>query len=241
MIKTKFGSIISHKYNSQYICYDSSIQPILKDRIISSYKSDEFRLSNNSNFLDLNNGFIKKHFWRKGGVTLLKDNYFFFGLSASRPIRELKNYIDFLYIIKNQTNKQVNDILDPCIPIAAFVEKKGLLYKGDIVLSKMHGLTIDKYLNTYNKYHHLFADNLALCFKVLFQNGIYNFDMNLSNIIYNTNTNKIAFIDFDKLVINPLKKNNKIYISSVLSKFESSLEKYHLKNNFDWNNFISKL
>ncbi len=66
MIKTKFGSIVSHKFNNQYICYSSSIQPILKERILSANDSDEFRLSNNSNFLDLNNGFIKKHFWRKG-------------------------------------------------------------------------------------------------------------------------------------------------------------------------------
>ena len=59
MIKTKFGSIVSHKFNNQYICYDSSIQPILKDRILASLDSDEFRLSNTSNFLDLNNGLIK--------------------------------------------------------------------------------------------------------------------------------------------------------------------------------------
>ena len=44
MIKTKFGSIVSHKFNNQYICYDSSIQPILKDRILASLDSDEFRL-----------------------------------------------------------------------------------------------------------------------------------------------------------------------------------------------------
>ena len=75
MIKTKFGSIVSHKYNNQYICYDSSIQPILKDRILSGYKNDEFRLQNDSNFLDFNNGFIKKHFWRKGAMSIFKDNY----------------------------------------------------------------------------------------------------------------------------------------------------------------------
>jgi hypothetical protein len=74
MIKTKFGSIVSHKFNNQYICYDSSIQPILKDRILASLDSDEFRLSNTSNFLDLNNGLIKKHFCRKGAMHLFNDN-----------------------------------------------------------------------------------------------------------------------------------------------------------------------
>ena len=98
MIKTKFGSIFSHKFNNEYICYDTSIQPILKSRIIDSLKSDEFRLSNRSNILDLNNGFIKKHFWRKGAVSVFNDNYIFLGLKSSRPIRELINYIDFLYV-----------------------------------------------------------------------------------------------------------------------------------------------
>ena len=99
MIKTKFGSIFSHKFNNEYICYDTSIQPILKSRIIDSLKSDEFRLSNRSNILDLNNGFIKNIFGEKAQC-LFNDNYIFLGLKSSRPIRELINYIDFLHIVK---------------------------------------------------------------------------------------------------------------------------------------------
>ncbi len=122
MIKTKFGSIVSHKFNNQYICYSSSIQPILKERILSANDSDEFRLSNNSNFLDLNNGFIKKHFWRKGAMSFLNDKYFFYGLKQTRPVRELINYIDYSYIISSSKNDTVNRI-EACSPVFSFIKK----------------------------------------------------------------------------------------------------------------------
>ena len=240
MIKTRFGSIVSHKYNNQYICYDSSIQPILKERIISGFKNDEFRLKNNSNFLDFNNGFIKKHFWRKGAMIILKDQYLFMNLKNTRPIRELRNYVDFNHIIKNYTDNDINEIFELCIPIVAFVNKNIFTYSGDIVLSKIEGMTLDNYLisdiNDFN-----FYNDLGKCFKVLFDNGIYNLDMNIKNIIYNQSTKKISFIDFDKLIIDPSNKNNKKYSNSVVIKFKKSLEKFNLQDIFMWKKFYSKL
>ena len=240
MIKTKFGSIVSHKYNNQYICYDSSIQPILKDRILSGYKNDEFRLQNDSNFLDFNNGFIKKHFWRKGAMSIFRDNYLFMNLKNTRPIRELKNYIDFNNIINKYSGNEVHGIFELCLPIFAFINKKGITYKGDIVLSKIEGMTLDNYLKSELNDLNFYID-LGRCFKILFDNGIYNIDMNIKNIIYNNNNKKITFIDFDKLIINQLNKNNKRYSNMVLEKFKSSLVKFNLDNKFMWDEFISNL
>tara|TARA_Y100000768_G_scaffold66883_1_gene46571 strand:+ start:3377 stop:4090 length:714 start_codon:yes stop_codon:yes gene_type:complete len=237
MIKTKFGSIVSHKYNNQYICYDSSIQQILKERILSGFQNDEFRLQNNNNFLDLNNGFIKKHFWRKGGMTILKDNYFFINLGNTRPVKELRNYIDFNYIIKNNVRPEIVDIFELCIPIIAFVNRRGISYQGDIVLSKIEGMTLDNYLEKDNNDFNFYED-LKKCFEVLFSNGIYNMDMNLKNIIYNNKTKKFSFIDFDKLVIDSAKKNDREYSNSVLRKFKKSINKYNLHKKFRWDKFI---
>jgi len=240
MIKTRFGSIVSHKYNNQYICYDASIQPILKNRILSGLENDEFRLQNTSNYLDFNNGFIKKHFWRKGAMTLFNDNYLYINLKNTRPIRELKNYIDFNYIINNYAKNEIIEIFELCIPILAFINKSSITYKGDIVLSKIEGMTLDNYLlsdiNDSN-----FYDDLGKCFKTLFDNGIYNFDMNIKNIIYNNSNKKITFIDFDKLIINPSKKNNKRYTHFVLEKFKKSLGKFCLDKKFMWTKFISSI
>ena len=235
MIKTNFGSIVSHKFKNEYICYDSSIQPILKERIITSLESDEFRLSNTSNFLDLNNGLIKKHFYRKGAMYLLHDNYLYYGLGNTRPINELKNYIDFTYIVANSSNKKITNTIELCTPLFCYVKKNMFYYKGDIILSKISGDTLDKYLKNNNRCD--IEETLALCFNFLFNNGIYNFDMNLTNIIINEDSEKISFIDFDKMMINKNSKNLKKYSSLVLKKFKDSINKYDLSEKFNWDYF----
>lgn len=237
MIKTRFSSIVSRKYSDKYICYDSSIQQILEDRVLSSLDSGEFRLENRLNYLDLNNGFIKKHYWRKGGMKLLKDYYIYLGLVRTRPVRELQNYIDFAHIINKTNNDKVKNLIEICTPVCSFIEKKGILYTGDIVLSKIDGLTFDQYILN-NELTNQIYDDLRFSFEVLFQNGIYNIDMNLKNIIYNHFTNKISFIDFDKLVINTSRKNDKKYSSDVLRKFKKSLKNLNLDNRFNWKKFI---
>ncbi len=237
MIKTRFSSIVSRKYSDKYICYDSSIQQILEDRVLSSLDSGEFRLENRLNYLDLNNGFIKKHYWRKGGMKFLKDYYIYLGLVRTRPVRELQNYIDFAHIINKTGNDKVKNLIELCTPVCSFIEKKGILYTGDIVLSKIDGLTFDQYILK-NELTNQIYDNLRFSFDILFQNGIYNFDMNLKNIIYNHFTNKISFIDFDKLVIDTSRKNDKKYSSDVLRKFKKSLKNLNLDNRFNWNKFI---
>ena len=236
MIKTKFGSIISHKFNNQYICYDSSIQTILKDRILASLDSDEFRLSNTSNFLDLNNGLIKKHFCRKGAMHLLNDNYFFYGLKNTRPLKEQKNYMDFMSIVKKSKNEWIKNKLELCMPIFSYVKRGNLFYKGDIILSKISGETLDKTLMKRLKFN--IEEEIGLCFRFLFNNGIYNFDMNLTNIIYNRETDKFSFIDFDKVIITSRKTNSQSFSSRVIDKFRDSLKKYDLFVNFDWNKFV---
>ena len=238
MIKTKYSSIVSHKYNNQYICYDSSIQPILQDRILSCFTTDEFRLNNTSNFLDLNNGLIKKHFLRKGAMSIFNDNYLYLGLSSSRPIRELKNYIDFTHILNNVNDDRIMKIFEFCSPVFAYVQRRGLFYTGDIILSKVEGITLDKYIST-NNIKSKFYNDLAFCFKILFDNGIFNIDMNLRNIIFNVETEKISFIDFDKLIVNPSKKGDKKSTLQVLTKFKKSLNKFNLDDKFDWDEFTS--
>ena len=84
-----------------------------------------------------------------------------------------------------------------------------------------------------------FYNDLAFCFKILFDNGIFNVDMNLRNIIFNIETQKISFIDFDKLIINPSKKGDKKSTLEVLAKFKKSLNKFNLDDKFDWDEFTS--
>ena len=236
MIKTKYSSIVSHKFDNQYICYDSSIQPILQERILSCFSNDEFRLNNKSNFLDYNNGFIKKHFWRKGGMSILNDSYLYLGLNLSRPIKELKNYIDFSHILSNLNDTKITNTIEVCSPIFSYISRRGIFYTGDIILSKIEGITLDEYISD-NNIDSKFYSDLSFCFKTLFENGIFNIDMNLKNIMFNAKTEKISFIDFDKLIINLSKKGDEKMVSSVLRKFKKSLSKFNLDNKFDWEEF----
>ncbi len=236
MIKTKFDSIVTHKFNNQYICYDSSIQPILKNRILASLDSDEFRLSNSSNFLDLNNGLIKKHFYRKGAMYFLEDKYFYYGLKNTRPLREYINHMEFIKIVQSSKNEWIIDKLELCTPIFSYIEMNTFFYTGDIILSKINGETLDLILKKKERFY--LEEQLGLCFKFLFNNGVYNFDMNLKNIIFNYKTNKISFIDFDKVMINRTKRNSKLHSSRVISKFRDSLMKHDLLTRFVWKKFL---
>ncbi len=237
MLKTRFGNILFHKHNNQYICYDSTVQLILKEHLISEFNAGNLRLGNTTNYLDYNNGWIKKHFWRKGGVSFLGDSYMYLGLSRTRPIRELKNYIDFNHIIENLSNIRLNNIIELCRPVLAHVKTNTVYYSGDIILTKIEGNTLDKVLK--NNHNELLWDNLAFCFKVLFDNGIFNFDMNLTNILWNETSGKLSFIDFDKLIIDYGNKNHEKNARQVLGKFEKSLSKHDLRNNVDWSKFLS--
>ena len=69
-------------------------------------------------------------------------------------------------------------------------------------------------------------------------NGVYNFDMNLTNIIYNPESDKLSFIDFDKVTIDSRKINSQNYSSRVVVKFRESLKKYDLFAKFDWDKFV---
>ncbi len=240
MIKTEFGSIVSHKFNNEYICYDSRIQPILMNRILDSFRSDEFRLSNTSNILDLNNGFVKKHFWRKGAMSLFNDNYLFHDLRYTRPVRELKNYIDFSSIVRKYQGSSLASKIELCTPIFAYVKRSIISYQGDIILTKINGRTLEATLKTRN-IDYEFEKELAFCFKFMFSSGIYNIDMNLTNIMFNEDTKKFSFIDFDKIIIDQSLANNLKYTTRVLNRFKKSLDRFELTQNFKLDVFISNL
>ena len=62
--------------------------------------------------------------------------------------------------------------------------------------------------------------------------------MNLTNIIYNPESDKLSFIDFDKVTINSQKINSQNYSARVMNKFSDSLKKYDLFAKFDWDKFV---
>ena len=144
--------------------------------------------------------------------------------------------MDFMNIVKNSKNEWVTSKLELCMPIFSYVIRSNLFYKGDIILSKITGETLDKTLMKRLKIN--IEEEVGLCFRFLFDNGVYNFDMNLTNIIYNPESDKLSFIDFDKVTINSRKINSHNYSARVINKFSDSLKKYDLFAKFDWDKFV---
>ena len=138
--------------------------------------------------------------------------------------------------MSNLSNTKITNTFEVCSPIFSYINRRGVFYTGDIILSKIEGITLDKYISN-NNIDSKFYSDLSFCFKTLFENGIFNIDMNLKNIMFNTKTEKISFIDFDKLIIDFSKKGDKKMISLVLRKFKKSLSKFNLDNKFNWEEF----
>ena len=122
-------------------------------------------------------------------------------------------------IVKNSKNEWVINKLELCIPIFSYVKRSNLFYKGDIILSKISGETLDKTLLKRLKLN--IEEEIGLCFRFLFNNGIYNFDMN-NKYLYNQESDKLSFIDFDKVTINSQKINSQNYSARVINKFRDS-------------------
>jgi hypothetical protein len=57
-------------------------------------------------------------------MKFFKDYYVYLGLSYTRPVRELNNYVDFSYIINQINNDKVKNIIELCTPVCSFVERK---------------------------------------------------------------------------------------------------------------------
>ena len=51
-------------------------------------------------------------------------------------------------------------------------------------------------------------------------------------------SDKLSFIDFDKVTIDSRNINSQNYSSRVVDKFKDSLKKYDLFAKFDWDKFI---
>ena len=154
-------------------------------------------------------------------------------------MREYINHMDFIKIVQSSKNEWIINKLELCTPIFSYVVKNTFFYRGDIILSKINGETLDLILKKKERFY--LEQQLGLCFKFLFNNGFYNFDMNVKNIIFNYESNKISFIDFDKVMINTAKRNLKLYSSRVISKFRDSLIKHDLLESFDWKKFLASI
>ena len=129
---------------------------------------------------------VLRHYQRGGLVAkLLSDQYLWMGLEQTRPWREWK----LLAMMQAQG-------LPVPQPIAARVQRHGLIYRGDILIARIEdALPLSRILQkdclTQSQWQAIGA-----CIKNFHLQGIYHADLNAHNILLRDN--EVFLIDFDR-------------------------------------------
>jgi 3-deoxy-D-manno-octulosonic acid kinase len=163
--------------------------------------------------------FVLRHYLRGGLIgKVLKDQYWFSGLSRTRPWQEF-------HLLKYMRAKAL-----PCpIPVAALVAKHGMTYRGDIILSKIPGA---QDVFTLLLKASLGADvwqNIGQVIQRFHQHQVYHHDLNIHNIMLDEQS-KPWLIDFDKCEIRQGDK----WKAANLARLYRSLQKELAAKHIHW-------
>ena len=129
---------------------------------------------------------VLRHY-RRGGLmaSFLRDQYLWNGLEQTRPWREWK-----LLLLMHQQGLPVPK------PIAAQVQRHGLLYRGDILIERIaDAIPLSRYLQKESLQQSQWQA-IGECIKRFHQQGIYHADLNAHNILLRDS--EVFLIDFDK-------------------------------------------
>tara|TARA_B100001094_G_C18195036_1_gene810177 strand:- start:5287 stop:6000 length:714 start_codon:yes stop_codon:yes gene_type:complete len=129
---------------------------------------------------------VLRHYYRGGFIEkLIKDHYFYFGTQYCRSIAEFQ-----------LLHKMVQLNLPVPKPVAAHVEKKGIVYKAGLIIEQLHGY---QDLSVWLKQGSLSKEawrTIGKTIALFHLHRIDHVDLNLKNILWNGK--KAYLIDFDR-------------------------------------------
>lgn len=136
---------------------------------------------------------VLRHYWRGGLIAkLLRDQYFYWGLSHTRVYKEFR-----LLTLMHKKGLNVP------FPIAASISRHGLIYRGDLItgaipearslldILKLRRLSVEE------------VNKVATCIAKFHQQGVCHSDLNINNILF-SRYHTVYLIDFDRCEIRPL-------------------------------------
>jgi len=107
--------IITKKINNTVIFYDKDIEINIEDLFLSKV----FKTNENTNVEWINNNtWVKKHYFRKGMMRFMSDNYLY------KPLYETRSYKEFSLL-----NYLYHENFQTCRPIMGWVDYNSLSYK----------------------------------------------------------------------------------------------------------------
>ena len=223
------------KINNTIIFYErdneKDIEQLFIDGFFDSDERENVKLINNEHW-------IKKHYFRKGLMKFLGDNYLFAKLQNTRSFQE---YSILKYLVKKNFNT--------CKPIIGWVSSNMISYKANLVVEKIEETkTLSATLisiyrgerdsSTISSGYYLLGKEVAK----MHHHGVFHGDLNANNILVTReifhSTDKsskgIYIIDFDKSKIQKISKKD---ISSNINRLKRSLNKIGIYNENDFQSF----
>ena len=166
-----------------------------------------------------NHDLVLRHYLRGGLVSKLsKDNYLFKNLQSCRSISEF-----------NILNKLSALGLPVPVPAAAQVIRTAISYKADLLTQRIpNAKDLVQVLKTAQD--KTFYQKLGEMIALFHQNGVYHADLNIQNILQDSN-NKFWLIDFDRA---KLMKPKKSWQLNNLSRLRRSFEKEKVRFGVKW-------
>ena len=223
------------KINNTIIFYErdneKDIEQLFIDGFFDSDERENVKLINNEHW-------IKKHYFRKGLMKFLGDNYLFAKLQNTRSFQE---YSILKYLVKKNFNT--------CKPIIGWVSSNMISYKANLVVEKIEETkTLSATLisiyrgerdsSTISSGYYLLGKEVAK----MHHHGVFHGDLNANNILvtreifYSTDKSSkgVYIIDFDKSKIQKISKKD---ISSNINRLKRSLNKIGIYNENDFQSF----
>tara|TARA_B100001057_G_scaffold102991_1_gene100332 strand:+ start:42813 stop:43541 length:729 start_codon:yes stop_codon:yes gene_type:complete len=223
------------KINNTIIFYErdneKNIEQLFIDGFFNSDEKENVKLINNEHW-------IKKHYFRKGLMKFLGDNYLYAKLQNTRSFQE---YSILKYLVKKNFNT--------CKPIIGWISSNMISYKANLVVEKIEDTKTlsatlisiyrgERDASAISSGYHLLGKEVAR----MHHHGVFHGDLNANNIlvtgeIFNStdkSSKGIYIIDFDKSKIQKISKKD---ISSNINRLKRSLDKIGIYNENDFKSF----
>ncbi len=185
----KYSSqIVIKKLDNKIIFYPKNNNNNLTD-IFKSGKFDTKELTN-VEWID-NKSLVKKHYQRKGLMSIFKDFYLYSSIKKTRPFRECEI---LHYLICSNFNT--------CKPLIGWVEYLGgIFYKANLVTENIVGMNFCDFLKSQNIVESKMIETykkIGSATAEMHKLSIFHGDLNINNIIISKNNYEVHIIDFDK-------------------------------------------
>ena len=186
-------NIITKKINNKIIFYDSDIGINIEELFSSNVLYTDER--KNVEWIN-DNKWVKKHYFRKGMMSFLHDQYLYSYLNNTRSYREFE-ILNYLH--KHDFNT--------CKPLIGWVAYNGIMYAANLVTETIQAITLKNLLDSeLTKYDNtLLFNKVGIKVAEMHMLNIFHGDLNINNIMISDELTKsgeeepkVWIIDFDK-------------------------------------------